>query len=92
MDNRAKEPDHRKHRKHLPHLADGGVLGADEDQGADLEQKRQSVHDIAVRVRRLRLRLHVVPVGAIADVGAIAHGVACAQRGNAGARWAEWCW
>ena len=79
-----KEENHR--RKHLPGNGEAlDVLLDDEDHGDDQEQDAQDVRDKAVHPRSHGSRLHLVPVGAGADVGAVALGEACASGREAAA-------
>ena len=56
----------------------GGVLLADEDHDAKQEQHGHRDPDCAPHARRLGIYLHVGPVVAVADVGAMALVEACA--------------
>ena len=74
-----REVEERYHRKQLPRDAEAGdVLFDDEDHVAENEQKGQGEHDCAIHASRVSIRLHLGPIGAVADVGAVARVEACA--------------
>ena len=74
-----REVEERYHCKHLPRDAQaGGVLLDNEDHVAENEQDGQDEHGCAIRASRLSIRLHLGPVGAVADIGAVARVEACA--------------
>lgn len=74
-----REVEERHHRKHLARDAEAGdVLLGDEDDVSEQDQNGQSEPDCAKHDRRLSIRLDDGPVGAVADVGAVARVEACA--------------
>ena len=54
------------------------MLYGRKEQVDQQEQDGQSENDCAIHARRLGIRLHLGPVGAVADVGAVARVEACA--------------
>ena len=54
------------------------MLLDNEDHVAENEQHGQGEHDCAIHASRLSIRLHLGPVGAVADIGAVARVEACA--------------
>ena len=54
------------------------MLFVHEDGVAEDDQKGQIEHDCAIHASRLSIRLHLGPVVAVADVGAVARVEACA--------------
>ena len=72
-------------QEYLPGDAEaGGVLLSDEDQVAKQEQSGHCEPDEGEHARRLGIRLHVGPVRAAANVGAVALVEACAPHPGAG--------
>ena len=73
--------------EYLPRDAEaGGVLLDDENHVAEQEQYGHRDPDCGIHDRRLGIRLHVGPVRAVADVGAVALVEACSQTGCRGDR------
>ena len=86
VDDRHEDVEERHGSEHLARDVEAlGVLLDDEDQGADHEQNGQNLQDVAKHVARISIRLHFVPVGAGADVFAMALVVACAPSRETGA-------